>query len=161
MKMPHRTTKRLSISACLMMALFLLVCSVYGKHKKADDPPFIYMAGTENINKGCGGKLEVLKEVFTFRCSGGTINLPYSTITLMQYRPNLSDEVSAMKIPWTKKPQLPRVRGNKFFTVVCNDQGKSRAMVLRVDENNMRPYFAEIELQSGKSVQEFRNFDEF
>jgi hypothetical protein len=25
----------------------------------------------------------------------------------------------------------------------------------------MRPYFAEIELQSGKSVQEFRDFGEF
>ena len=75
--------------------------------------------------------------------------------------PNLSDEVLAMKIPWIIKPQLPRVRNNKFFTVVWNEGGTLHAVVLRVEEKDMRPYFAEIELQSGKSVQEFRSFDEF
>jgi len=34
-------------------------------------------------------------------------------------------------------------------------------VVLRVDEKDMRPYFAEIELQSGKSVQEYRSYEEF
>jgi hypothetical protein len=67
----------------------------------------------------------------------------------------------AMKIPWKVVPQLPRVKENKYFTVVCNEQGKLRVVVLRVNENDMRPYFAEIELQSGKSVQEYRSFDEF
>ena len=33
--------------------------------------------------------------------------------------------------------------------------------MLRVGEDAMRPYFAEIELRSGKSVQEYRSFDEF
>ena len=54
-----------------------------------------------------------------------------------------------------------RGRENRYFTIVSSDQGKLRAVVLRVDENNMRPYFAEIELQSGKSVEEYRSFDEF
>jgi hypothetical protein len=73
----------------------------------------------------------------------------------------VSEEVLAMKIPWILRPQLIRVRENKYFTIVSNDQGKLRAVVLRVDESNMRPYFAEIELQSGKSVQEYRSFGEF
>jgi hypothetical protein len=143
------------------MALLLPISSSYGKHKKTEEPPFQYQAGTENIEKGCAGKLEVLKEGFTFKCPSGTFSLPFSSITLMQYRPDVSAEVLAMKIPWKIKPQLTRVRDNKYFTVVCNEQGKLRAVVLRVNENDMRPYFAEIELQSGKSVQEFRSFGEF
>ena len=66
-----------------------------------------------------------------------------------------------MNIPWKLRPQLTRVRQNKYFTIVCNDQGKLRVVVFRVEENDMRPYFAEIELRSGKSVQEYRSFDEF
>ncbi|HXW16647.1 MAG TPA: hypothetical protein VEN79_19215 [Terriglobia bacterium] len=160
--MPLRITKRLVISISLPMALLLLMCSVYGKHKNtAEEPPFQYEAGTEKIEKGCGGKLEVLKEGFSFKCPGGTINVPFSAITLMQYRPDVSEEVLAMKIPWVIKPQPVRVKENKYFTIVSTDQGKLRVVVLRVDENNMRPYFAEIELQSGKSVQEYRSFGEF
>ena len=87
--------------------------------------------------------------------------MPFAAITLMQYRPDVSAEVMAMKIPWKIKPQLTRMRDNKYFTVVCNEQGKLRAVVLHVDEEDMRPYFAEIELQSGKSVQEYRSFGEF
>jgi len=155
MMTPQHVTKRLFIFISLMMALLLLISSSYGKHKNTEAPPFQYEVGTENFDKGCGGKLEV------FRCPGGTLHIPYSGITVMQYRPNISDEVLAMKIPWIIKPQLPRVRNNKFFTLVWNDSGKVHAVVLRVEENYMRPYFAEIELQSGKSVQEYRSFDEF
>ncbi len=160
--MPVCITKRLVISVSLPMALLLLISSSYGKHKApAEEPPFLYEAGTEKIDKGCGGKLEVLKEGFSFKCSAGTINVPFSSITLMQYRPDVSEEVLAMKIPWVIKPQPVRVRENKYFTIVSNEEGKLRVVVLRVDENNMRPYFAEIELQSGKSVQEYRSFGEF
>lgn len=160
--MPRRMTKRLAISVSLLMTLLLLISSSYGKHKTtAEEPPFQYEAGTEKIDKGCGGKLEVLKEGFNFKCSGGTISVPFAAITLMQYRPDVSEEVLAMKIPWIIKPQTVRVRENKYFTIVSNEQGKLRAVVLRVDQNNMRPYFAEIELQSGKSVQEYRSFGEF
>jgi hypothetical protein len=161
MMMPHRMTQRMAVSAGLLMALLLPISSSYGKHKKVEPPPFEYMAGTESIDKGCGGKLEVLKEGFTFKCPGQTVSLPFSTITIMQYRPDVSDEVMAMKVPWKLAPPLPRVKENKYFTIVANEQGKLRVIVLRVDENDMRPYFAEIELQSGKSVQEYRSFEEF
>jgi hypothetical protein len=162
MMMSHRMTKFLAVLGGLLIAMFLPISSSYGKHKKTvDEPPFLYQAGTENIEKGCGGKLEVLKEGFAFHCPGGTFNLSYAGITLMQYRPDLSNEVVAMKIPWAYPPVLTRVSANKYFTIVSNEQGKLRAVVLRVDEKDMRPYFAEIELQSGKSVQEYRSFDEF
>ena len=159
--MPRCVAKPMVISINLLMGLLLLTGSTYGKHKKTDDPPFLYLAGTENIERGCGGKLEVLKEGFTFKCATGTFSLPYSAITVMQYRPDVSDAVMAMKIPWKIAPQLARVRENKYFTIVSNEQGKLRAVVLRVDEDDMRPFFAEIELQSGKSVQEYRSFGEF
>ena len=159
--MPHRLSKPIAISINLLLGLFLLTGSVYGKHKKTDDPPFLYLAGTENIERGCGGKLQVLKEGFTFKCATGGFSLPFSAVTVMQYRPDVSDAVMAMKIPWKIAPQLARVRENKYFTIVTNEQGKLRAVVLRVEEDDMRPFFAEIELQSGKSVQEFRDFGEF
>ena len=160
--MPFRMTQRPAISVSVLMALLLLISSTYGKHKNAaEEPPFQYEAGTEKIDKGCAGKLEVLKEGFSFKCTGGTINVAFSAITLMQYRPDVSEEVLAMKIPWIIKPQPVRVRENKYFTIVSNEQGKLRAVVLRVNEDDMRPYFAEIELQSGKGVQEFRSFGEF
>ena len=162
MIMLHRNTRLLATSINLLLALMLASGSSYGKHKRTvEEPPFQFVAGTENIEEGCGGQLEVLKESFTFKCPTGTFNLPYAGITLMQYRPDVSAQVLAMKIPWKKKPQLQQLRENKYFTIVSNEQGKLRAVVLRVDENDMRPYFAEIELQSGKSVQEYRSFDEF
>jgi len=161
MMMPHGNAKRIAISVSLLAALLLLISPSYGKHRKVEEPPFQYQAGTEDLEKGCAGKLEVLKDGFTFRCPAGTISLPFSAVTVMQYRPDVSAEVLAMKIPWKIKPQVARVRENKYFTIVCNEQGKLRAVVLRVNEDDMRPYFAEIELQSGKSVQEFRSFDEF
>ena len=161
MMMPHRLTQHLAIAINLLVALFLLPGSGYGKHKKPDEPPFQYEAGTENLERGCAGKLEVLREGFTFKCPGGTFTLPFSGVTLMQFRPDVSPQVMAMKVPWKLQPQQVRMRENKFFTIVCTEQGKLRVVVLRVSEDNMRPYFAEIELQSGKSVQEYRSFDEF
>jgi hypothetical protein len=161
MTTPQRSAKARPIMANLLVVVLVLASFAYGKHKKSEEPPFEYMAGTEDIGKGCAGKLEVLKEGFNFKCPGGGFNFPYSAVTLMQYRPDVSPEVTAMKIPWKLAPQLARVRENKYFTIVSNDQGKLRAVILRVDENDMRPYFAEIELQSGKSVQEFRDFGEF
>jgi len=162
MMIAHRSTQRIAISIGLFAGLLLLAGPSFAKHKdKEAEPPFQYLAGTEDIAKGCAGRLEVLKEGFTFNCPGATFTLPFSGVTLMQYRPDVSPEVLGMAIPWKLKPQLARVKDNKYFTIVLNEQGKIRAVVLRVEENNMRPYFAEIELRSGKSVQEYRSFEEF
>ncbi len=135
--------------------------NAYGKKKQVQAPPFLYMAGTENIEKGCGGKLEVLKDEFAFHCDSGDLSLPYASIVLMQYRPDVSPEVMGMKIPWVSAPALARVSRNKYFTIVSKENGKVRAAVFSVEEKQMQPYFAEIELESGKSVQEYRSYEEF
>ena len=142
-------------------ALLVLTSWAYGKKKSEDEPPFTYLAGTENLERGCGGKLEVHTDGLAFTCPAGSVTLPFSGITLMQYRPDLSQTVVDMKIPWKVPPQLSRQRENKYFTVVANDQGKIRAVILRVDSKSMIPYLAEIDLKSGKSVQVWRSYDEF
>jgi hypothetical protein len=149
------------ISINFLTMFFLLAGSLYAKNKKTDLPPFQYEAGTEDLAKGCAGRLEVLKEGFTFKCPGGSITLPFSGVSIMEFRPDISAQVMAMKIAWKVPPEPSRVRENKYFTVVCNDQGKLRVVVFHVSEDDMRPYFAEIELQSGKSVKEFRSYEEF
>lgn len=54
MMMPYRMARPIVIAINLLMALLLVNGSSYGKHKKAEEPPFQYLAGTENIEKGCG-----------------------------------------------------------------------------------------------------------
>ncbi len=161
MTKPNWRTKLPAISIKLLIAVFLLAGSLYGKNKNADQPPFQYEAGTEDLAKGCAGRLEVLKVGFTFKCAGGSFSLPFSGVSVMEFRPDISAQVLAMKITWKVPPEPARVRENKYFTIVCNDQGKLRVVVFRVSEDDMRPYFAEIELQSGKSVKEYRSYDEF
>ena len=159
--MPHNITKRIAMTGALLATLFLLTIPAFGKHKGPEDPPFQYLAGTENISKGSLGRLQVLKEGLTYVCPSGTFLVPFAAITLMQYRPDVSKDLLGLKITWKAQPQLPRLRENKYFAIVYNQQGALHAMILRVDEDVMRPYFAEIELRSGKSVQEYRSFDEF
>lgn len=161
MKKPNWRLKLPAISINLLIPLLLLAGTLYGKNKKGDQPPFAYEAGTEDLAKGCAGRLEVLKEGFTFKCTGGGFTLPFSGVSIMEYRPDISTQVMAMKIAWKVPPEPARVRENKYFTIVCNDQGKLRVVVFHVSEDDMRPYFAEIELQSGKSVKEYRSYEEF
>jgi hypothetical protein len=143
--------------------LVLLLCTgfAYGKRKPANEPPFDYVGGTENIQPGCAGKLEVLTDGLAFTCPTGSVNLPFAAITLMQYRPDLSDEVREMKIAWRVQPPHDKARHNKYFTVVSNEHGTIHAVVLSVERESMRPYLAEIELKSGKSVEVYRSYDEF
>ncbi len=162
MKNINWRTKLPAISTNLLIALLLLAGAAYGKNnKKTDVPPFLYEAGTEDLPKGCLGRLEVLKEGFTFKCPAGNISLPFSGVSVMEFRPDVSPQAIALKPAWKVPPEPARVRENKYFTIVCNDQGKLRVVVFRVSEDDMRPYFAEIELQSGKSVKEYRSYDEF
>ena len=80
--------------------------------------------------------------------------MPFSTISLMQFRPDVSPRVRKLKLKWTTYP-TPLIAGkqNRYFTVVCKKQGATHVMVLRVDPLSMRPYLAEIELKSGKRVE--------
>jgi hypothetical protein len=149
------------VGSGLLVLLLLLTGLVFGKRKPTNEPPFQYEAGTENLERGCGGKLEVLRDALAFTCPQGSVNLPFSAITLMQYRPDMSKRVARMKISWKVRPQFGKAKDNRYFTVLYDDHGTTGAVVLRVEPLSMRPYLAEIELKSGKNVQVYRSYDEF
>ena len=80
--------------------------------------------------------------------------MPFSTITLMEFRPDVSRRVRKLKLKWTTYPNtLIAGKQNRYFTIVCKKQGVTQVVVLRVDPRSMRPYLAEIELKSGKRVE--------
>jgi hypothetical protein len=115
---------------------------------------FQYAGGTEKIEMDCAGKLEVTQDSLVFNCPGSSVVMPFSTITLMQFRPDVSQRVRKLKLKWTTYPSiLIAGKENRYFTVVCKNKGRTQVVVLRVDPLSMRPYLAEIELKSGKRVE--------
>jgi len=122
--------------------------------EQSKEAVFQYAGGTEKIEIDCAGKLEVTTDGLRFTCPGGAVDMPFSTITLMQFRPDVSPQVRNVKLKWTTYPTiLIAGKQNRYFTVVCKKQGVTHVMVLRVDPLSMRPYLAEIELKSGKRVE--------
>lgn len=136
--------------------LLVLVHWAFGT-EKPEPLLFKYAGGTENLFEGCAGNLEVLPAVLTFKCEAGSVSVPYSSISLMQYRPDVSKKVWKMKPKWKVKPAyvVPVLGGkrNRFFTVLFSADGARRAVVLEVLPGVMRPYLAEIDLKSGKRVE--------
>ena len=115
---------------------------------------FQYAGGTEKIEIDCAGKLEVTLESLVFKCPGGSVVMPFSTIALMQFRPDVSRRVRKLKLKWTTYPNILMAgKQNRYFTIVCKKQGVTHVVVLRADPLSMRPYLAEIELKSGKRVE--------
>jgi len=115
---------------------------------------FQYAGGTEKIEIDCAGKLEVTLESLVFNCPGASLDMPFSMITLMQFRPDVSQRVRKLKLKWTTYPTiLIAGKENRYFTVVCKNKGRTQVVVLRVDPLSMRPYLAEIEMKSGKRVE--------
>ena len=122
--------------------------------EQAKEAIFQYAGGTEKIEIDCAGKLEVSESGLVFKCPGASVDMPFSTITLMQFRPDISPLVRNLKLKWKTYPSiLVAGKRNRFFTVVCKKQGVPHVMVLQVDSLSMRPYLAEIELKSGKRVE--------
>jgi hypothetical protein len=78
----------------------------------------------------------------------------------MEYRPDVSRQVWGMNIPWKVQPEHDKARHNQYLTVVYKEQGAIHAVVLSVEPASMRPYLAEIELRSGKSVQVYRSYND-
>src|SRR5690348_14192034 len=58
--------------------------------KKHGAAPFKYDGGTEKIPKSCKGFVEVGSSALTFKCTEGSVAVPYSSIILMQYRQGIS-----------------------------------------------------------------------
>lgn len=115
---------------------------------------FQYAGGSEKIEMDCAGKLEVSTEGLNFKCPAASVDMPFSAISIMQFRPDVSPRVRSLKLKWSNFPStvLPGKR-NQFFTVVFKKQGATHVVVLRVDPISMRPYLAEIELKSGRRVE--------
>jgi len=65
MMMPRRMTKRIAVSAGLLMTMFLLIGSTYGRTRsRLMSRPFCIRRETENIEKDAEEGLEVRKEGF-------------------------------------------------------------------------------------------------
>ncbi|MBI1983179.1 MAG: hypothetical protein HYS61_03160 [Acidobacteria bacterium] len=141
---------------CLLAALLIAPASIRGREEPIE-AQFKYAAGTESLHQGCEGNLELTSTGLTFRCPGGSITVPFSDITLMEYRNDVSRKIRKMKIPWRVKPNfvVPLLGGrrNRYFTVVFKTDGTARALVLRVSPDAMRPYLAEIDLKSAHRVE--------
>ena len=136
----------------------LVVCTAETRAKDEPLPPqFKYAAGTEDLPDACDGNLEVNPEVLTFRCWSGKIDSPYSAISAMEYRSEVSKRVRKMKVKWKILPAgdsaILKTKKNRFFTVVYREGQASHVMVLRVGPRAMRPYLAELDLRSDKRVE--------
>jgi hypothetical protein len=145
------------LSAGFVVGL-VVACTAGARAKDEPLPPqFKYAAGTEEIPEACEGNLEVNPDVLTFRCWAGKIDIPYSAISEMEYRSEVSKHVRKMKLKWTIRPEgdssILKAKKNRFFTVVYREGQASHVMVLRVEPRAMRPYLAELDLRSDKRVE--------
>ena len=134
--------------------------------RKQTAAPFKYSGGSENLPAGCKGLVEVGLAVLTFKCPDGSVSVPYASIVLMQYRPDISRKILKMKIKWKVRPPVvaPIMVGkkNRYFAIAYQDQGETRRVVLEVPPETMRPYLAEIDVKAGKriEVKEYEDYDE-
>jgi hypothetical protein len=140
-----------------VLTMLVVAAGVVAAREEAPKPQFKYAAGTENLPDGCEGKLELTSEGLTFQCPEGEVTAPYSAISLMQYRSDISRKVRHLKVRWKVQPdyQAPIFGGkqNRFFSVVYRLDGKTHVLVLRVRPQAMRPYLAEIDLRAEKRVE--------
>ncbi|HZT71239.1 MAG TPA: hypothetical protein VFC10_16025 [Terriglobia bacterium] len=145
---------RSRITAAIFLAwtaVLLLNVSAWGRrHEK---PPFRYVAGTEAMPEGCGGKLELTESAMVFECPEGSLSVPYRSVTQMEYLPQVSKKIRKMKLPWTIKPTSARNKNEGFFTVLYSDQGRTHAIILETRPDTMRPYLAELNLRTGQIIE--------
>lgn len=137
----------------LSLAGLFSVAGLATGREKLKGPEFKYVGGTENVIEGCKGNLELAAAALAFKCSSGFVSVPYSSITVMQYRSNISREVRKLKLKWKVKPPSRGGTRNHYFTVLFSEDGATRALVLAVSPQAMRPYLAEIDLKSGKRIE--------
>lgn len=143
--------RHMMATAILSVAAFLLlVPAAWGRSHPS--PYFEYAAGTANLPKGCEGKLAIMQKVLVYRCDDVSLAVPYDSITHMEYRRRVSKEIRKMKLPWAIRPTSSRGKNKGFFTIIFSDKGKTRAIVLKVTDDTMRPYMAEIDLKTGRSI---------
>ena len=139
------------IAGLVLAALLLGVHGTAGREKPKESP-FRYVGGTLGPSDTCKGALETSTTELTFRCGTVAITVPYGSITLMQYRADLSRKILKMKLPWKLEPPLGRGNENRYFTIIYNESGGRQGLVLEVSPAAMRPYLAEIALHVGRRI---------
>jgi hypothetical protein len=158
---PGRLQKAGLLAGVLVLAL---AASPIAGGEESVQSQFKYAGGTEILPEGCEGNLELRPEFMAFTCRGGEVSVPYSSITLMQYRSGISWHVRHLKVPWKVRPVIfPQVVGgkkNRYFTVIYRLEGHPRVLILRVHPDAMRPYLAELDLRSQKRV-EVQSYEEY
>lgn len=150
----NRTQRLVRVAAALTI---LLLAALPALARQDELPtPFKYVGGTENVITGCQGQLELTSDGLTFRCPGGSVSIPFSSVRHMEYRKDLSRKVRRSKLKWKVRPTIVRPifggNRNRYFTVLFEAENSTRAIVLDVHPNAMRPYLAEIDLKAGKRV---------
>lgn len=140
-----------------LLVMLVVAAGVAAGRQEAPKPQFKYAAGTENLSDGCEGNLELTSEALTFKCLEGEVTAPYSSISLMQYRSNVSKKVRRLKVQWKIRPDYPTPilggRRNRYFSVVYRLDGATHVLILQVPPQAMRPYLAEIDLKAEKRVE--------
>ncbi len=147
---PFTIPRRDIILAAVVSLLILTSADGRQKNKGAE---FKYVGGTESIPQGCEGILELASSHMSFKCPAGSMSIPYSSVTLMQYRSDVSRDIRKQKINWKTGPPHGRGGRNHFFTVLFVERGITHAVVLAISPEAMRPYLAEIDLKVGKRVE--------
>ena len=140
-------------------ALLIALGCAWGR-ENPKPPQFKYAGGTMKLAEDCEGTLELTTSDLTFKCPSGSIAIPYSAITLLQYRSDVSSQVRRLKIKWRVRPSGGGGKKNHLFTVVFTQEGAPQVVVLSVPSQAMRPYLAEIDLKAGKRV-EVQNHEDY
>ncbi len=124
-------------------------------------PRFTYAGGTQELQAGCQGELQLTHTSMIFECPDGAITIPFNSITDMEYRPSVSRAIKHMKLRWRVKPSGSGGKSNLFFTVVYREDTSLQALALKVLPEDMRPYLAQLELSTGKRIHvwDYRGFD--
>lgn len=142
---------RLTKWAAILAALVLVVPQARARPR--DQTLFKYVAGTESLPKDCMGELEVTDSHLVFRCAQTSVSIAYDDITEMEFQPQVSKKIRKLKLGWTIKPTSSRGKHKGFFTVLYHTGGQTRAIILQVRDETMRPYMAEIGLRTGRPIE--------
>jgi len=137
--------------AVFLAAALLLVPQAWARARNR--ALFKYVAGTESLPKDCMGKLEVTQSHLVFQCPEKSVSIAYTDITKMEFQPRVSKRIRKMKLAWAIKPSSARGKHKGFFTVLYRAGGQMRAIILRVGNDTMRPYMAEIDLKTGQPIE--------
>ena len=142
-------------TAVVLAAVVLLPPPAWARSNH--DSVFKYVAGTEPLPKGCTGKLEVTEPALVFQCAGQSLSIRYGTITQMEFLPQVSKKIRKMKLPWIIEPTSAHGGHDGFFTLLYSINGHLHAIILRVRNEVMRPYMAEIDLRTGRPIESRRD----